>query len=149
MSQVLKELHQAWIVSPFFRPYRFATSRIAHGKRSRLRKKVRFRINIRSLELDMSEPRSNRINIYSRAEQMRCGCVANRVWTNPFPFSKRGPSERLTNRRPQAATFDQIKSSLEIKFPKNGANHDTDTHWLVVRIWSFRLEIRARQSALQ
>ena len=86
-SETAQELHDARIRAPHSSLVRFPT-RITGRQRLRLHLKIDFGVDVGSVDGNMAQPRTNGVDIHARAQEMRCGCVADDVRANPF-FSQR------------------------------------------------------------
>ena len=57
---------------------------VAVSKRFGFHLQINFRLDVRGIEGDVAEPSADRVNVNAGPEKMNRGCVADRVWANPF-----------------------------------------------------------------
>ncbi len=83
-SETVKELHDARVRAPHLCRLPFP-ARVTGSQRLGLHLKIDFGINVGGVDRNVSEPRTNGVDVDSCAQEMGCGCVADCVRAGPFP----------------------------------------------------------------
>jgi len=72
-SELAQEVHYVGIIPPLFLASPAAASRVAGGQSFCLNSQICFRIDIRRIQGNMTEPHPDRVQINTSSEQVGCG----------------------------------------------------------------------------